>query len=60
MKSVNNHRAPAARLSALTQQFSIFAHATSLWTGHPEAFLLAAAVVLVWVVTGPLFGYSDT
>src|SRR5215470_11038747 len=60
MKSEDNHRAPAAHLPALTQQFSIFAHATSLWTGHPVAFLLAVAVVLVWIVTGPLFGYSDT
>jgi low affinity Fe/Cu permease len=41
-------------------QFSLFAHATSQWTGHPAAFLLAAAVVIVWVATGPVFNYSDT
>jgi low affinity Fe/Cu permease len=45
---------------ALTQQFSKFAHATSVWTGHPWAFLLAGAVVTVWVATGPFFNYSDT
>jgi low affinity Fe/Cu permease len=55
MKSKNtNHSQP------LTQQFSQFAHATSMWTGHPTAFLLAVAVIVAWVITGPLFDYSDT
>ena len=31
-----------------------------MWTGHPAAFLLAVAVVLLWVVTGPMFHYSNT
>src|SRR5215831_17086880 len=44
----------------LTQQFAQFAHATSVWTGNPWTFLLAVAVVIVWVATGPLFNYSDT
>ena len=29
-------------------------------TGTSLAFVLAVGVVLVWLVTGPLFGYSDT
>lgn len=45
---------------ALAQQFSRFAHTTSSWTGHPFAFLLAFAVVIVWMLTGPIFNYSDT
>src|SRR5215467_7937875 len=56
----NRESAPEYRSSPLAQQFSQFAHATSLWTGHPVAFLLAVAVVFVWAVTGPFFGYSDT
>ena len=44
----------------LTSKFSVFAQKTASWTGHPAAFLLAAAVVIVWIVTGPLFNYSDT
>ena len=44
----------------LAARFSAFAQKTALWTGHPFAFLLAVAVVVVWVVTGPMFNYSDT
>ena len=29
-------------------------------TGHPLAFALAAATIVVWLVTGPIFGFSDT
>ncbi|HEX6062262.1 MAG TPA: low affinity iron permease family protein, partial [Candidatus Limnocylindria bacterium] len=28
--------------------------------GTPWAFTVAAAVILVWVVSGPIFGFSDT
>jgi low affinity Fe/Cu permease len=44
----------------LSQQFSRFAHTISVWTGHPLAFLLAVSAVIVWVVTGPIFNFSDT
>jgi len=37
-----------------------FAHAATLASGTSMAFALALAVVVVWVVTGPLFGFSDT
>jgi len=46
--------------SLLNHWFARFAQATSWGSGHPIAFLLAVAVVLVWVVTGPVFNYSDT
>lgn len=44
----------------LTAWFSTFAQETAKWTGHPIAFLLAVSVILVWVVTGPIFSFSDT
>lgn len=40
--------------------FSRFAKATSHYAGTPSTFLLAAAVVVIWAVTGPLFHFSDT
>ena len=45
---------------SLADRFSEFAQATAQGSGHPAAFLAAALVVLVWIVTGPLFHYSDT
>ncbi len=56
----SNHSAQADHTTSPIGHFSHFAHATSLWTGHPAAFLAAVAIVLVWVVTGPIFNYSDT
>lgn len=29
-------------------------------TGKPATFMAAAALVIVWGLTGPLFGYSET
>src|SRR6478736_9400702 len=60
-KSKNNHDDQLKDHSPhLMPAFSRFAHAISTWTGHPAAFLLAVAVVIVWAATGPLFSYSDT
>ena len=30
------------------------------WTGSSSAFALAFAIVLIWLLSGPLFGFSDT
>jgi low affinity Fe/Cu permease len=46
--------------SALAHRFSRFSHTISIWTGHPLAFLAAALLIIVWVLTGPVFHYSDT
>ena len=40
--------------------FDRFAKTAARATGRPAAFLLATATIAVWVVSGPLFGWSDT
>ncbi|MBX3444602.1 MAG: low affinity iron permease family protein [Planctomyces sp.] len=40
--------------------FNRFAKLTARWTGHPLAFLVSMGIVVVWVLTGPLFGFGDT
>ena len=40
--------------------YSRFAKATARVCGRPRAFTLAFAVIFVWIITGPLFGFSDT
>ena len=39
---------------------SRFAKAAAHFCGRPRVFSLAVGVILLWVVTGPLFGFSDT
>jgi low affinity Fe/Cu permease len=55
---------PIANTSAASQPkgdwFARLAVATSRISGRPATFLLAVAVVVLWAVTGPLFGFSDT
>jgi low affinity Fe/Cu permease len=37
-----------------------FATWASVATGSTPAFILAFSIVVIWLVTGPLFGFSDT
>ena len=54
MKKVNKSR----------NQFSLFfdrmATAVTKAAGRPAAFILACLVVILWAITGPIFGFSDT
>lgn len=43
-----------------TTWFSRFAKWASRATGHPFAFLIALAVIVIWLITGPMFKFSDT
>jgi low affinity Fe/Cu permease len=40
--------------------FTRFAGMTARASGKPAAFILAASAIVIWGVTGPLFGFSDT
>jgi low affinity Fe/Cu permease len=40
--------------------YSRFAKASAHFCGRPRVFVLAVAIIAAWVVTGPLFGFSDT
>ncbi|KKW92973.1 MULTISPECIES: low affinity iron permease family protein [Sphingobium] len=40
--------------------FTAFAHRIACWSGQPLAFILAVLVILCWILTGPIFHYSDT
>jgi low affinity Fe/Cu permease len=59
-KTGQRGRGNGAKASTWADLFSHFAQAAALATGHPAAFLAAAVVVVMWLVTGPIFGYSDT
>ena len=40
--------------------FHSFAHRVAEAVGSPWAFFFALLVVIIWAITGPAFGYSDT
>ena len=40
--------------------YSRFAKGAARFCGRPRTFALAMAVVLLWLVTGPLFDFSNT
>jgi low affinity Fe/Cu permease len=44
----------------MSELFRKFAHVVSEWAGSVHVFALALFVILVWALTGPLFGFSDT
>jgi low affinity Fe/Cu permease len=40
--------------------FDRFAKSISRFAGHPVAFVGAAGIIVLWIVSGPIFGFSDT
>jgi low affinity Fe/Cu permease len=40
--------------------FARFAQKIAMTAGRPVAFVTALSIILIWGVTGPLFGWSDT
>jgi low affinity Fe/Cu permease len=50
----NNHNGKTSKL------FNEIANGTSQAAGRAQTFLIAAGIVVVWAISGPLFGFSDT
>jgi low affinity Fe/Cu permease len=40
--------------------FTRFAKAAARGAGHPAAFAIAAFAIIVWALTGPIFGFGNT
>src|SRR5712692_2613593 len=47
-------------LDVVRYAFRIFAHQSSIVLGSAWAFVGAVLVILVWILTGPTFHFSDT
>jgi low affinity Fe/Cu permease len=47
-------------MKQIQHMFTQFAKWTAHHAGHPSAFGLAVIVIVVWAITGPIFGFSDT
>src|SRR6266581_444611 len=40
--------------------FDRFSKKTARWSGHPIAFVAASALIVGWLVTGPIFHFGTT
>ena len=49
-----------ARQRRLGRSLEALSSTVTRWTGSSMAFAAACGIVILWVATGPLFGFSDT
>lgn len=50
----------ASKKNKISAAFEKFANVATRATGSTTAFLLALGVIIAWVISGPIFHYSDT
>ena len=63
MKSAPNHHRhfrPLRPQSALGRSLEVMSRDVTIFTGSSWAFAVAALVIVGWLISGPLFHYSDT
>lgn len=59
-ENVSNSKTRRSKATKRTGGFQKFARTSSRWAGRPVAFAIAALFILAWIVTGPIFHFSDT
>lgn len=47
-------------MNGLSRFYLSLAKGVAHWAGRPATFTLALGTIAVWLVTGPVFGFSDT
>jgi low affinity Fe/Cu permease len=60
MKRTRHHKGKNFEPRKSQGGFRKFARLSARWSGRPVAFVLAAIFIVVWLLTGPIFHYSDT
>ena len=40
--------------------FTRLSQATARWAGKPQTFFAALAIIVLWALSGPVFGFNDT
>jgi low affinity Fe/Cu permease len=51
---------PTSERDTMKTLFARIASQSAYWMGHYAAFTLATLVCVIWAVSGPFFGFSDT
>src|SRR5262249_9071129 len=60
VKTARNQKSDRSQPLKHRSGFLKFARASARWTGRPIAFAFAVLFILAWVITGPIFHFSDT
>jgi low affinity Fe/Cu permease len=40
--------------------FTGLSHKVAHWTGKPQTFFAALSIIVIWALSGPIFGFDDT
>ena len=59
-QELKEHKQERDFFCVASDAFRVFAHCSSVMLGSAWAFSGAVLVILVWIVTGPTFHFSDT
>jgi len=59
-ETAEDNAQPTRKSNAISKFFDHFAAHVTHWAGSPIAFGMALCAVLLWAITGPVFGYSET
>jgi low affinity Fe/Cu permease len=59
-KAQTRQRQNPSEPSRIAALFGEAANRTSLAAGRASTFIFAALVIIVWAISGPIFGFSDT
>jgi low affinity Fe/Cu permease len=50
----------AKKSEGIHRVLEMAAHKTTMWVGSSWALLVALGMVVAWLITGPVYHYSDT
>jgi low affinity Fe/Cu permease len=53
-------KTPKKKKRPLKETFEKISNKITRATGSPAAFIAAAVIIIIWGVSGPIFGFSDT
>jgi low affinity Fe/Cu permease len=59
-QELKRHEREHGIFCVVSDAFRVFAHRSSIMLGSAWAFAAAVLAILVWIVTGPTFHFSDT
>ena len=53
-------KAQQKKASGFAKWYNTFSNKVTRAAGRPAALMIAFVIILIWGITGPIFGYSDT